>query len=210
VPILTSLEMEPRSGGVRLRLDNEPYATVGAADIAALRLKVGGAVDARQLAALAYAAELFGAGVVAQRLLAMRALPSAELVRRLVRRGHGREVSEAAVRRLVQSGLVNDAEFARHYARTRSRRRRLGPVRLRRELQRFGIASEAADAAVRDALDADGVDVRALLEEAAARKLRTLAGCDPARARRSLRTYLLRRGFAPADVVAYLKTHRVA
>ncbi len=209
MPLVTSLEVEARSGGVRLRVDGEPFATVAAGDVAALRIREGEALDTRTIAVLERCAELFAARDVASRMLAARALPSTELVRRLVRRGHPGDIAQAAVHELVASGLVNDAEFARHFARTRSRRR-VGPVRLARELQRFGIASQDAEAAVREALEAEGVDVSRLLSEAATRKLRSLAGKDPRAARRSLRAYLLRQGFRSGEIAAFLRNNRVA
>lgn len=205
MPLLTSLESEPRSGGVRLRVDGEPFATVAAADVAALRLRTGTTLDERTLAALARCADVFAARDVASRMLAGRALPSTELVRRLVRKGHNRDAAQVAVEQLVEKGLINDAEFARHFARTRSRTRRVGPMRLQRELQRFGIGSHEAQDAVQEALEADGVDVPRLLADAAARKLRSLKGKEPRAARRSLRAYLLRQGFAAGDIAAYMR-----
>ena len=209
MPLVTSLESEPRSGGVRLRIDGEPFATVTAGDVTSLRIRVGDVLDAATIASLERCAELFAARDVAARMLTARALPSTELVKRLVRRGHPRNIAQAAVTGLVAAGVVNDAEFARHFARTRSRRR-VGPVRLARELQRFGIASQDAEAAVQEALEADGVDVSRLLSEAAARKMRSLAGKDPRAARRSLRAYLLRQGFRSGDIAAFLRNTRVA
>jgi regulatory protein len=207
VPFLTSLEPEPRSGGVRLRLDDEAFATVSVSDVADLRLVLGAALDQRTLLLLGRRAEAFAARQVALRTLAARALPSRELVRRLMRKGHGREVAEAAVQQLVAQGIVNDAEFARQFARSRSSRRRVGPVRLARELQRFGISSSDAETAVHEALAADGIDVLALLRDAAARKQRSLSGKDPRAARRSLRAYLLRQGFPSSDVAAFLRNN---
>lgn len=209
MPIVTALEPEPRSGGVRLQVDHEPYATLAPSDVAELRLRIGADLESRTSALIARRAEIFGARVVAMKMLASRALPSFELQKRLVRRGHPREVAEAAVKGLVEAGLVDDTEFARHFARTRSRRR-LGPLRLKRELQRFGIAKGEAEAAVREALEADGVDVAELLKEAASRKLRSLAGKDPAKARRSLRAFLLRQGFAAGDIAAFMRGLKVA
>ena len=209
MPLVTSLEAESRSGGVRLRIDGEPFATVAVGDVTSFRIRVGDALDPGTVASLERCAELFAARDVATRMLAARALPSTEMVRRLIRRGHPRDVAQTAVDQLVASGLVNDAEFARHFARTRARRR-VGPVRLSRELQRFGIASQDADVAVREALEADGVDVSRLLGEAAARKMRSLAGKDPTAARRSLRAYLLRQGFPAGDIAAFLRSNRVA
>lgn len=205
MPVLTSLEAESRSGGVRVRVDGEPFGTVAAADVAALNLRPGEALDAARRADIGHRAEVFSARAVALRMLAARALPARELTRRLERRGHARAVAEAAVEQLTDAGIVNDREFAEQFASARARRQRFGQARLVRELTRFGIPSRAAESAVRESLARDGVDTGALLREAAARKLRALAGADPAQQRRRLRQYLIRRGFAASEVVAYLR-----
>ncbi len=203
--VITSLESEHRTGGVRLQVDGEPFVTVAVDDVAELGLKLGADLTPQRHAALERRAEVFAARAVATRMLAVRPLPSGELTRRLVRKGHTREAAEPAVAALVAAGLVNDGEFARHFARTRAGRRRLGPVRLRRELQRLGIGSEAAETAVAEAIEADGIDVSQLLAEAAEKKLRSLEGKDPVRRRRSLRAYLLRQGFASGDIAKLLR-----
>ncbi len=80
---VTGLELEPRSGGVRVRVDGTPFATIAAQDIAALGLAEGREMDATATAALSERAEVFGARTVALRMLAARAFPVRELTRRL-------------------------------------------------------------------------------------------------------------------------------
>jgi regulatory protein len=200
VALVTSLEAEPRSGGVRVRVDARPMATVAARDVAELRLAQGRDLDADALVDLERRAEVFSARVVALRMLAARALPSAQMVRRLVRKGHRRPAAEAAVADLVASGLVNDEEIARHFVRTRARQKRVGPGRLAAELRRMGIGEREAASAVAEALEREGVDARAVLREAAERKLRSLAGLDRRVARRRLMAHLRRRGFTATEV----------
>jgi len=202
---ITALEPEVRSGGVRVQLDERPFGTIGAADVLDLHLVVGGEIAEAVVTELVRRAEVFSARAVALRMLGTRALPSVELVRRLLRKGHVKAAAEAAVQELVAAGLLDDAAFARHYARTRAARQRFGPRRLLADLRRMGLSDRVADAAVRDALEADGVEPRAILREVAARKARSLGGLDPDTARRRLRAYLLRRGFAGADVAAVVK-----
>lgn len=199
--VVTALEPESRAGGVRVHVDGKPYGTVAPADLAELRLAVGDALDEGRVAALVCRAEVFAAHVVALHVLRARALPAQEIARRLVRKGHAREAAEAAVGALVAAGLVNDAEFARHYARTRARRKGFGPGRIVRDLRRFGLAEREAETAVREALESEGLEPGALAREAAGRKLKGLAGLDRTARERRLRAYLLRRGFARADVV---------
>jgi len=202
---ITALEPEPRSGGVRVRVDGTPFATVGVQDIAALGLAEGRELDEATTAGLSARAEVFGARTVALRMLAARAFPTRELKFRLQRKGHAKEAAEAAVAALADTGLLDDAEFARHYARTRVRQKRVGPARLVADLRRMGVEEREARRAVDDALAADGVDTVTLVREAAARKLRSLESFAPAERGRRLRAWLLRRGFAAADVIAVVK-----
>ncbi len=73
------------------------------------------------------------------------------------------------------------------------------------DLRRLGVEEREARQAVDEALAADGVDTGALVRDAAARKLRSLEGLAPPDRARRLRAWLLRRGFAAADVIAVVK-----
>jgi len=200
VALLTGLEAESRSGGVRVQVDARPLATVSARDVVELGLAAGVELDAAALAELVRRAEAFGARVVALKILAARAIPSGEMLRRLVRKGHPRPAAEVAVRELVDSGLVDDDEIARHYVRTRVRQKRVGPGRLAADLRRMGIGEKEAAAAVAEALESEGVDAQSVLRAAAERKLRSLAGVEPKIARRRLTAHLRRRGFTASEV----------
>lgn len=202
---VTGLEPEPRSGGVRVRVDGAPFATVGLQDAADLGLTEERELDEQGVAALSARAEVFGARTVALRMLAARAFPTMELTRRLQRKGHAKEAVAAAVRSLADTGLLDDAEFARHYARTRVRQKRVGPARLVANLRQLGVEERTARLAVDEALAADGVDTGTLVREAAERKLRTMEDLAPADRGRRLRSWLLRRGFAAGDVIAVVK-----
>jgi regulatory protein len=198
--VVTGLDPETKGGGVRVHLDGAAFGTVGAAEVAALGLARGRELGATEVQRLAQRSELFAARLVALKMLASRPLPSGELARRLERRGHARAAARGAVEELSSLGVVNDAEFARHYARTRARGGRWGPVRLVADLKRFGIAEREAQAAVAEALEREGLEQLALAREAAVRKLKSLRASQPAVLRRRLRAYLLRRGFAAGDV----------
>ena len=203
---VTALLPDPRgSGGFAVWLDGASFALVAAADVRALGLGVGAALAPAQVERLERRAEVFGARAAALRILAFRALPSVEIGRRLVRKGHAAAAAREAVGALVAAGLVDDAEFARHYVRTRARRFRYGPARLARDLRRLGIGEREAGEAIRAGFEEEGVEPAGLLREAAERKLQTLRGLDPLVRRRRLKTYLLRRGFAAADVVEVVK-----
>jgi regulatory protein len=205
MPRITALEPEPRSGGVRIRVDGTPFATIAARDVVELGLQEGLVLEEAATAALSARADAFGARTVALRMLSARALPARELVRRLQRKGHAPEAAEAAIASLAGSGLLDDAEFARHYARTRVRQKRVGPGRLVADLRRLGVEERTARLAVDEALAADGVSTTDLLRDTAARKLRSLEGLPPADVRRRLGAFLRRRGFAAAEVIAVVK-----
>jgi regulatory protein len=206
VPAVTALQSDPRgSGGFTVWVDGASFALVSAADVRELGLAVGAPVAPGLPQRIEARAEVFAARLGALRILAYRALPSVEIQRRLVRKGHTPAAAAEAVGALVAAGLINDQEFARHYVRTRARRFRYGPARLARDLRRLGIEQRAAELAVCGAFEEEGVDAAGLLKEAAAKKLLALRGLDAAVRRRRLRTYLLRRGFAAADVREVVK-----
>jgi len=204
--IVTALEPDSRgAGGVRVRVDGGPFATVGAPDVAALGLRAGRELTPALARELERLAEAFAARSVALRVLGYRALPGREIVRRLMRKGHARPVAESVVAALETEGLVDDAEFARHFARTRAWRRRLGPARLEADLRRLGVDEHVAKQAVAETLALEGIEPRELLREAAVRKLKGLRGLDPGARRRRLRVHLRRRGFSVAEIAEYLK-----
>jgi regulatory protein len=206
VATVTCLEADPRQqGGVRVSLDGATFATVSSADVRPLGLSVGAALSTGAASAIERRAEVFSAHCAALRILTFRALPSREIRRRLVRKGFLPAAAEEAVGALVSAGLINDREFALHYARTRARRFRYGPGRLMRDLERFGIEEREAKSAVAAALEAEGVEPVELLREAAEKKLRALRGLDPVTRRRKLKIYLLRRGYAFSDVIEVVK-----
>jgi regulatory protein len=206
VPVVTALEPDPRgTGGVVVFLDGASFALVASSDAPALGLAPGAELSPAQVQRVEQRAELFAARAAALRILAYRALPSTEIRRRLVRKGYAKSAADEAVAALVGSGLIRDGEFARHFASTRARRFRYGPARLARDLRRLGIEPDEAARAVREAFADEGVEPVELLREAAARKLATLADLDLATRRRRLKTYLLRRGFAAADVIEVVK-----
>ena len=203
--IVTALEKEPRGGGMRVQVDGGPFATVSPADVVELGLRAGAALDDALAASLERRAESFAARTVALRMLGYRALPGLEIARRIARKGHAREVADGVVEALRAERLVNDAEFARHYTRTRAAAKRLGPARLQADLRRLGVDEQVAAEAVRETLERERIEPGQLLREAAARKLREMAGLDRTAQRRRLKAFLLRRGFPSGEIVAVLR-----
>jgi regulatory protein len=179
-----------------LEVDGEAKAVVDADLVLDLRLKVGTEFDADLAARVeAGAARLaaFDRGLAA---LAIRARSEREMARWLAQKGHAPEHVASAVERLSALGFLNDAEFARSFARSRALGRGMSRRRIQAELGRRGVARELVDAAVADMMDDEGINERALVESAARKKLRSLARFEPDVQRRRLYGFLARKGFA--------------
>ncbi len=129
-------------------------------------------------------------------LLSRREHSALELRRKLIERGFEPAEVDAALQRLQGNGLQDDARFADALARSRANRGR-GPLQLRAELARHGLAEGlAAEAIARAESDQDWFS-RAF--ELAQRRLRGANPKDP-REQRRLADFLLRRGF-PGTIV---------
>jgi regulatory protein len=202
---VTKIEYDARSGGVRIQVDGRPFGAIGAGDVVDLGLSESRELDEKTSARLVECAERWSARAVALRILAVRSLPERELVRRLVRRGHAKPLVEQAVASLKELGLVNDAEFAKAYVRTRVKGQRHGPRRMLGDLRRLGVNEKVAQKALSETIEADGVDLKTTLREAAAKKARTLSKLEPEVARRRLRAFLVRRGFSGTEVSSVLR-----
>lgn len=86
-----------------------------------------------------------------------------QLARKLAERNIPEHVAEAVLDKFQEARLINDAEFADMWVRSRSQSRKLAKGALRRELAEKGIDQETAASALEQLTDAD--------EEAAARAL---------------------------------------
>lgn len=145
----------------------------------------------------------------ALRFLEPRARSVAEVRRRLVGNGYRADLVDAAIERLLDLGMLDDAAFARHWVESRDRARPRGRLGLTGELRRLGI-DPATIAAILDEREADAAgrrateDAPASADEDAARRLlerktRSLARySDPQERRRWVYALLARHGFDPA------------
>ena len=132
-------------------------------------------------------------------LLARKAWSARELTSRLKRRGAPDEIARAVVAELCSRGYLDDASFARFWAESRARGRRVGSRRLRQELLQKGIPRDVAAAAVAAAFEEAPEALRCL--EAGRRRLPALQRAGSARAAPRLRDYLVRRGYPLAEVM---------
>jgi regulatory protein len=133
-------------------------------------------------------------------MLAFRARSSSELARSLQRKGEERPHVDWALERLKEQGLLDDAAFARSFARSKVVDGKQSRRRVQQDLARKGVARSLSDEAIDTVFEEEAVDQRALVEEAARKKLRSLAGLEPAVQRRRLYGFLARRGYELDDI----------
>jgi len=132
-------------------------------------------------------------------LLSRKSWSARDLTGRLRRRGAPDEIARAVVAELASRGYVDDASFARFWAESRARARRVGSRRLRQELLQKGIPRDLAAAAVAAAFEEAPEAERCL--EAGRRRLPALLRAGLPRAAPRLRDYLVRRGYPLAIVM---------
>jgi len=145
--------------------------------------------------------ELHAAAV---RALMRRAHSIHEMRRALERRCTDEALVRAELDRLKQQNLLDDARYAREFARARAAIRRQGRFRIAQELRRRGVPDRHIDAALDEAFATQ--DETALLRQRLERKLRGIRGPLDQRRLASLYRSLLRAGFSPDQVRAAINS----
>ena len=141
----------------------------------------------------------------ALRFLEARSRSVAEVRRRLSSAGYRGELVEAAVDRLLELGMLDDAAFARAWVASRDRARPRGESALRRELGLKGVPRNVVAAALEERREgaASVPDAGAGADETAAQRLiaRHRAAldrvADPRKRRQRAYALLARNGFDP-------------
>ena len=198
--ILTGLAPDPRRPDYRLvEVDRGRFASLRATDLADLELQLGAEISAPVYERLQELADLEAAQGAALRSLNRRAHARLDLRRRLLQKQHPAPAVDAALERLRAAGLIDDMRFAFDYAAAKARRGR-GAARLMRDLQAQGVERRVAEEAVRRALAAEGLDQAETVRALVKKRAKQLAGLPPMVRKRRLVAFLVRRGFAGADV----------
>jgi regulatory protein len=123
-----------------------------------------------------------------------------ELRRLLIKKGEPAPDVDEAIERLQRAGLLDDANFARQYTRSKALGSGMSRRRLQQELARRGVARDVSDQAIDDVFADERIDEAASIERAARKKLRVLARVDDETRRRRLYAFLARRGFDIDDI----------
>jgi regulatory protein len=199
VPRITALELDPRRPeAVRLEIDGIRFGAVPRELVEKEQLAVGRDIDPGLQDRLSEAADVEAAYRTALRGLEIRSFARGDLSRRLVRKGHPRPAVDAALQRVHELGLLDDAAYARTYVQTRAARGR-GPVRLTRDLLSMGVERSLIDRAL-EAEWPEGSDQSAVPLALARKRAGQLAGLPRQTRRRRVVAYLARRGFTGREI----------
>ena len=187
------------AGRFAVLVDGREVAVISLEAIERLGLAVGRSIAGLE-DAIALEAKRLHTYDRALNVLAFRARSSTELARSLVRKGEEKGDVEWAIDRLREQGLIDDEAFARSFARTRVVDGKQSRRRVQQDLARKGVSRSISDEAIDTVFEEEAVDQRSIVEEAARKKLRSLAGLDPAVQRRRLYGFLARRGYEIDDI----------
>jgi regulatory protein len=135
---------------------------------------------------------------VAVRALMRRAHSVHEMKQKLERRSDNKLLVQVVMARLKENGLIDDARYAKQFARQRTEGRKQGKFRVARDLRARGVPDRHIEAALKEA--AEQTDEAAMVRQRIERKLRSYRGEIDERKMASIYGSLLRAGFS-ADVV---------
>jgi regulatory protein len=140
----------------------------------------------------------------ALRALARRAYSVFEMRTYLERRADESLLAQLVLARLREERLLDDARYAREFARARAALRRQGPHRITRELRARGVSDEHIESAVQETFA--NTDEAALVRKLIERRTRVARGPWDEKKRASLYRMLLRSGFDAELIRRELRT----
>jgi regulatory protein len=135
---------------------------------------------------------------VAVRALMRRAHSVHEMKQKLERRSENKLLVQLVMARLRENGQIDDAKYAKQFARQRTETRKQGKFRISRDLRARGVPDRHIEAALKEA--AEQTDEVAMVRQRIERKLRSYRGEIDEKKMASMYGSLLRAGFS-ADVV---------
>jgi regulatory protein len=135
---------------------------------------------------------------VAVRALMRRAHSVHEMKQKLERRSDNKLLVQVVMARLKENGQIDDARYAKQFARQRTEGRKQGKFRISRDLRARGVPDRHIDAALKET--AEQTDEAAMVRQRIERKLRSYRGEIDEKKMASIYSSLLRAGFS-ADVV---------
>lgn len=154
-------------------------------------LSVGDELSAEKIEGLLREDEVKKAITAALNLISFRPRASGELQRKLREKGYTPEAGEAAVKRMLDLGYLNDADFAERWIENRQEHKPRSRKMLQQELMQKGVDREL----IREALDETEIDEFSDALELARKKAGSMSGLDQATRHRRLSGFLGRRGY---------------
>ena len=204
---VTSIVPSPRkSGRFDVEIDGMPTSMLSIEAIERFGLAMGAIIDDRTAALIEREVGILQTYDRALNMLAARGRASAELRRLLIRKGEPADRVDVAIERLVSVGFLDDAAFARQFARSKGVSGGLSRRRLQQELGRRGVNRETGTEAIETVFSEEGVDEAATIEKVAQKKLRSLGNVDAPTRRRRLYSFLARRGYDSDDIGRVIRT----
>ena len=189
------VESSRKDGRYVVELDGQMGPTVSLEILERLAVRIGSAVDETRMAALEAEGAALRTYDRALNMLAFQARSSRDLQRKLVQKGEEPALVDAAIARLLERGLLDDADFARQLTRSKVLGAGASKRRVQQELFKKGVARATADEAIAEVFEDEQVDEQAVVDEAARKKVRSLAKLDPETRRRRLYGFLARKGY---------------
>lgn len=144
----------------------------------------------------------------ALRALMRRAHSVHEMKEYLKLRAENPDDAAAVLQRLKEQNYIDDARYAREYARSHAQGRRQGKFRIARELRARGVPDKHIEAAL-EAIFAE-TDERAMVRARIERKMRQVRGPLDEKKRASIYRSLLRAGFSADAIRSELRSFGAA
>lgn len=185
---------------VTIRAGGKVVATLRRDHVKALGLEVGSAWTDDLAAKVAGHVDRDKAMRYAMRAIARRALSRGELIDRIVRRGHDKEMAGQIVQTLADKGWLDDERYGQTVIETERARKPTGDRLLRYKLANKRVPRELADRLVNEAAeDHDAVgQARAFAKKKLSQA--SMHRADPQTRQRRLWGQLARRGFDPQTI----------
>jgi len=143
VPQITAIKVNKKRPNRRsIFIDGQFAFTVSEGIFFQHNLEEGGELSDKQIKELTTADEFDKAKQAAVNLLSYRPRSIKEVSNRLVHKGWNQDLADRVTGELVDKGYLNDEEFAAIFARDKTKNKCLGPVALKSELIKTGVAEK--------------------------------------------------------------------
>ena len=196
---ITSLRAVKRSPDrISVHIDDRFAFSLHQDVVLAFGLANGKALDVEEQQQMVCQDRVWQARAAALRYVTYRDRTVAE-VRRRLRKAYSDEVADEAVGHLQAMGLLDDRAFAEAFADRRFRQDGHGPVRIRADLLKKGVASDVLEEALDKVFCEEDMLADRAAELGSVRWRRLASEPDAMKRTRKVCDYLLRRGY-PADL----------